>query len=97
MLFSSTQKACFFLLMSTSDRGYGVEHQKLRKKIQKQMDGGKVFLCWRDGKPINPGEPWDLGHDDNDRTKYMGPEHQRCNRAVQRHKAGNVVDESRQW
>lgn len=83
--------------MTTSDRGYGREHQKLRAKIQAEMDKGTVFQCWRDGKPILPGEDWDLGHDDDDRSKYMGPEHVRCNRAVQRHKSMNVVDDSREW
>lgn len=84
-------------MATTNEKGYGVGHQKLRRKIQKEMDAGKVFHCWRDGKPISPNEPWDLGHDDNDRSKYMGPEHARCNRATQRHKAANVVDTSREW
>jgi len=84
-------------MATTAERGYGGQHVKLRKRIQKQMDAGKIFYCWRDGKPISPSEPWDLGHDDDDRTKYMGPEHARCNRATSRHKAGNVVDTSREW
>lgn len=83
---------------TTAERGYGADHVKLRKKIQKQMDAGKVFYCWRCTKVIDPSK-WDLGHADEggDMTKYNGPEHISCNRATQRHKAANVVDESREW
>jgi hypothetical protein len=50
--------------------------------------------CWRCGKPILPGDLWDLGHDDFDRDRYRGPEHRRCNRAA----AGRVaVRRSRVW
>jgi hypothetical protein len=37
--------------------------------------------CARRGELIEPGEKWDLGHDDLDPTLYSGPEHVRCNRA----------------
>lgn len=83
---------------TTTERGYGAEHERKRAKYQKRMDAGEVFGCWRCGKSIpNVASLWDLGHDDNDRTKYMGPEHRSCNRAVQRRKAANVVDTSREW
>jgi hypothetical protein len=63
----------------TADRGYGAEHQALREKLRPSVEAGAV-VCWRCGYPIHPTTPWDLGHDDHDRTIYRGPEHMRCNR-----------------
>jgi len=83
---------------TTTQRGYDNNHKKLRADIQKRMDAGEIFYCWRDGKPIQPGEPWHLGHDDNDRTKYNGPEHQACNTGAPHRKSHiNPCDTSRNW
>ena len=62
----------------TTERGYGGHHQALRKTIDLQVKAGEA-VCWRCLKAIHPAEQWDLGHDDHDRTKYMGPEHLYCN------------------
>lgn len=62
-------------------RGYGHAHRQHRKKYLPAHAAG-TLTCWRCKKPIAPTEPWDLGHDDNDRTLYRGPEHQACNRAT---------------
>lgn len=84
---------------STKDRGYGYDHEKLRAQVKPLVDAGKA-TCWRCGHPIAAGEPWDLGHDDDDRTKYRGPEHQACNRATAGRRTqfnGPPIDTSRPW
>lgn len=63
-------------------RGYDYRHDQLRSRWAPRVAAGAV-KCWRCGELIAPDEPWDLGHDDNDRTKYRGPEHAfRCNRSA---------------
>ena len=64
------------------ERGYDAAHDRLRAEYQRHMDAGEAFTCARCGKPLRPDEPWDLGHDDHDRTKWTGPEHVACNRAT---------------
>lgn len=67
---------------TTTARGYGYTvHQKLRQQWAPKVATGTV-TCWRCGKLIGRTEPWDLGHDDHDRTRYRGPEHARCNRSA---------------
>ncbi len=62
---------------TSTQRGYGTHHMKLRKQIKPLVDAGQA-TCWRCGQPIQPGQPWHLGHNDQ-RTGYNGPEHQACN------------------
>lgn len=71
---------------SRSQRGYGAAHQALRADWKPAVEAGGV-PCARCRISIKPGEPWDLGHDDNDRSRYTGPEHIRCNRATAGRKA----------
>jgi hypothetical protein len=66
---------------SSADRGYGGAHEAARKRLLPLVLAGGV-RCARCGEPIVPGEPWDLGHNDYDRSQYSGPEHARCNRAT---------------
>lgn len=68
---------------STSARGYGTAHQAARARLAPSVDAGRAS-CWRCGRPIVPGEAWDLGHDDLDPTKrtYRGPEHATCSRSA---------------
>lgn len=63
-------------------RGYGNAHRSLRKAFIPEHQAG-TLICWRCREVILPTEPFDLGHDDNDRTMYRGAEHSnRCNRAA---------------
>lgn len=61
-------------------RGYDTRHDRLRATYKARQDAGETFTCWRCGQPITG--PFDLGHDDTDRTIYRGPEHPHCNRAT---------------
>lgn len=72
---------------TTTERGYGSAHRRERARWVPLVARGGV-ICWRCGHLIVPGMPWDLGHDDNDRSVYRGPEHAgRCNRAAGARKA----------
>jgi hypothetical protein len=80
---------------SPSARGYDPRHRSLRKQWAPKVAAGTV-RCARgaackfavDGVAafIKPGDPWDLGHDDKDRSRYSGPEHAACNRATMAHR-----------
>jgi hypothetical protein len=81
----------------TAARGYGAAHQALRRRWATQVALGRVD-CARCGRPIRPGDEWDLGHDDHDRSRYTGPEHQACNRATYgRRAAAPAPRHSRAW
>lgn len=68
-------------LASTAARGYGAAHQAERRRLAPIVAAGQAW-CWRCGGWIPPGTPWELGHDDHDRSIYRGPEHLKCNRAA---------------
>lgn len=72
---------------STTARGYGSAHQKERARWAPVVAAGRA-TCARPEcrKPIDPREPWDLGHSD-DRTHWTGPEHRSCNRRAGQRKA----------
>lgn len=63
-------------------RGYDAGHDRLRRNLVPLHRIGHL-VCWRCGLPIHPDEPFDLGHDDHDRSVTRGPEHAyRCNRSA---------------
>lgn len=83
---------------STTARGYGSEHQKERARAKRVVDAGEAY-CWRCGGWIDPAMPWDLGHDDHDRSVYRGPEHRgrECPMGGNRGTARRRVKELRRW
>lgn len=81
---------------TAAEKGYGPAHQRLRKQWQRRVDAGGMH-CWRCKKPINPGDRWDLGHDDNDRTRYRGPECIQCNRGEPSRRKNKPAPHSRTW
>lgn len=62
------------------ERGYDAAHDHERAKWALILERRSV-PCARCQKPINPGDDWDLGHND-ERTRWTGPEHPACNRAA---------------
>jgi len=64
-------------------RGYDADHDRLRAAWQAQLDAGARMTCWRpDCHTVIDPSNWHLGHDDNDRTIYRGPECVPCNTAT---------------
>ena len=61
-------------------RGYGVDHDRLRRSWDRRLAAGELVYCWRCGARIVRGTGWDLGHDDQDRARHRGPECETCNR-----------------
>ena len=62
---------------NTTARGYGSQHQQLRAQLLDAFV--PVQPCWRCGRPIARKADAQLGHDDNNRTRYRGLEHTKCN------------------
>jgi hypothetical protein len=84
---------------TTAARGYGGQHQALRADYKRRMAQGERFICWRCGHWLDPHQPWDLGHDDHDRTQYRGPEHRgrECPMGGNRATNGRRVTKLRRW
>lgn len=61
---------------STTARGYGAEHQRIRAALLGQAYGQPCHHC---GHPMLKGQQLDLDHTP-DRTSYRGFAHATCNR-----------------
>ena len=68
--------------VSSTARGYGYQHQQLRAWWKPIVEAGGVLChaktCVMPSRTIEPTEAWHLGHTE-DRTRWTGPEHVRCN------------------
>jgi hypothetical protein len=73
---------------STTARGYGFHHQKLRRRWQAVVDRGEA-VCSRCRSPIVAGQAWHLDHAPG-KVAYLGPSHARCN-AVAGAKLGAAI------
>jgi len=69
---------------TTTEQGYGYEHQLERERWRPVVDAGRAIcaepICLMPARAINPGTPWDLAHN-RSTGGYRGPAHRRCNRA----------------
>lgn len=65
---------------NTTRRGYGSQHQALRRQLLDAFQPGQP--CARCGQPIRAKADAQLGHDDHDRSRYRGLEHVACNEAT---------------
>lgn len=85
---------------TSTQRGYGSSHQRARAQWKPYVDALEV-TCWRCGRLIIPdptkrGDGWDLGHDDDDRSRYKGPEHSdQCNRKAGARRGAAVTNAKR--
>jgi hypothetical protein len=66
-------------------RGYDKAHDSLREDWRPKVERGGVHcmarVCVMPARLILLGQAWDLGHTE-DRTKWTGPEHAKCNRSA---------------
>jgi hypothetical protein len=92
--------------LNAHQRGYDAKHKRIRAHYAPLVQAGRI-TCWRCGHKIQPTDTWDLGHDDNNRAIYRGPEHaNQCNRAAAGRKSQAMraqahtppkPDTTRQW
>lgn len=84
---------------ATTEGGWGAPHQAERRRLAPLVALGRT-VCTRYGHPqfpdcaglIAPGDEWELGHHDQDKGKWTGPEHARCNeRAGGLKRAGQLM------
>lgn len=74
---------------STTARGYGSEHQKLRAKLLPSAYGQP---CTRCGLPMLKGQALHLDHTDT-RNGYLGFAHASCNRKAGARKGARIANQ----
>ncbi len=80
---------------SSTARGYDADHQAERAAWTPLVSTGNVScrrapygLCVAPHPLIQPGEPWHLGHPDQQCPAPKAPEHARCNSTAPHRKIG---------
>jgi hypothetical protein len=85
---------------TTTQRGYGHPHQRLRARWKPTVDAGQAFchavICLKPTRHIQPGTPWHLGHTP-DRTAWTGPEHEQCNESEAARRGNKMRGGPRTW
>jgi hypothetical protein len=80
---------------TTTERGYGHQHQAERKRRLARWRPGDP--CARCGRPMyGPPALIDLGHT-TDRTAYTGLEHRHCNRGEGARRGNRMRGRVRAW
>jgi len=87
--------------LTTAERGYGIEHERLRRRIDAEVQLGGV-VCSECGRPIAPGSSWHLAHN-HIAGGYAGAAHAVCNlreknrRQRRRSRPAPATHQSRAW
>ena len=68
------------------NKAYDAGHRRERADWAIMIEQGHGPICHRCSKPIEPGQPFDLGHRQDlvlgGAPKKRSPEHQKCNRSA---------------
>ena len=67
-------------------------HKRTRAAYQRRIDAGETLHCWRCHEAIDPTD-WHLGHDDDDRSIYRGPECPSCNLSAAGRASGMIREQ----
>lgn len=81
---------------NTTQRGYGAEHQALRRAAIRQLKANPGQPCPRCTQPMYADQALHLDHTD-DRTGYLGLSHAVCNLSAGGRKGGRTRKGRRRW
>jgi hypothetical protein len=81
--------------LTTTQKGYGAEHQALRAKLAPLVEAGQSFchepVCVEPTRWIRPGTEWHLSHTP-DGSSWRGPSHRTCNLAEARRRQAALAE-----
>lgn len=84
-------------MATTTQRGYGARHQRLRLRWKRLLAQEGQLPCARCHQPIRPTDEWELDHDDDNRDLYIGISCKACNRRAGGQKAQRVRVKTWAW